>query len=789
MNKSQFFVFATLLLTCLSIKASIVEETEAAHIAQQFFSNKTLRFAKGYAPRFQLVKVAKDQNGNPDYYIYNRGDNAGYVIVTGDNDLLPVVAYSEVGKYISDSIPPHMQWYLDELQHEIHFLKDNPEYSRHATGYSSAVRPLLSTMWGQSEPYNKNCPTYVLNYKTYNCATGCVATAMAQIMKHHQWPKRGTGSHSYVVKTLGTAEQTLSADFGATQYNWDILDDIYSGDNNSYQSINEVARLMSHCGISIDMAYGLSSGAVSTNVAQALYTYFGYDRSARLHSRHDYSIAQWENMIRTELDNNRPVYYSGITSEGGHAFVCDGYDHEGYFHFNWGWDGRCDGYFMLTMLNPNDNELNTYPNGFNSTQQIITHIMPDQGTPFANPLTESAVCAIRISTPSVTLGRKVSVTVNHASIVGEKDWNTMSWGIIATPADINSQEIVDGVATTYDASSIKLGAFYSSYIAYYPSASLPNGKYFLRMAYLKDSTLMQLFKGTSPSDYVIEMEIKNGKAYFSKHYETSNLVMTGLTHSDAYTKQQMTVSTQVTNNSETDYFDYIYFALKSNNKEVQVSDPLLVSLPAGATKCVSTILTPTIAAGNYTLVAENNSKEVKIAEAITVNDGGGTPALAIASNVAPRSTTMPADEIRASATISNTGGVFAGYLELLIYNRNNTYLTNIPSSFVTIQPGATATVEFNGTFGGIVGDTYYMAIKNPTVSNAIVAWDATVPFVVGEAHHPCDVNGDDVVDIDDVNIVVECILNGTSVNRADVNDDGTISVDDISLVIDFLTGN
>ena len=211
----------------------------------------------------------------------------------------------------------------------------------------TAVSPLIQTTWNQDTYYNQSCPADA-NGPDGHVYTGCVATAMAQIIRYWQWPNQGFNSHSYEHSTYGA----LSVDFSTATYNYSNMPNSLSSSSSSTQK-TAVAKLMYHCGVAVDMDYGTNgSAAYSMNVPYALYNYFAYADNGTYVFKSDYSDNDWVNLIKQELNNARPVYYSG-NGNGGHAFICDGYTNSGHYHFNWGGGGYNDGYFALSALTPN----------------------------------------------------------------------------------------------------------------------------------------------------------------------------------------------------------------------------------------------------------------------------------------------------------------------------------------------------------------------------------------------------------------------------------------------------
>ena len=287
-----------------------------------------------------VAYTATSSNGSADnlLYVINRDRDNGFVVVAGDDAVAnPVLGYTDSGSFSYDKIPDNLKWWLGEYARQIEYMTTHDITSAPAPTFESNAGPLITTRWNQYEPYNNLCPIK----QNERVVTGCVATAMAQVINYYEWPKQGTGSHSYEWNG-----QTLSADFGSTTYDWNNMADIYDGTNSDAEN-DAVATLMYHCGVSVDMNYDISanggSGAFSMDVPVALVEYFGYASDVILKSRDYYSYNEWLSMLKAEIDARRPIYYSAQSTSGGHAFVLDGYNTDGYFHVNWGWaDCRTD---------------------------------------------------------------------------------------------------------------------------------------------------------------------------------------------------------------------------------------------------------------------------------------------------------------------------------------------------------------------------------------------------------------------------------------------------------------
>ena len=397
-KKIQMLIVASLMAT--SIHAAQVTASQALTIAQQFVNQGTARFQSARNSTLKLAHEARSVAGKPDYYVFNRGEHGGFVVISGDDRVQPVWGYCDKGSFDYGKMPDNVKWWFGEYQRQMQYLRDNPDVEPRAqVTLSSGIGPLMTTQWDQTRPFNDLCPEAPAASDKYliyggRACTGCAAAAMSQIMKYHQWPDRGTGTFSYECplkyKDPETGEVitdniTLSADLSQSRYQWSMMKDQYlykdmnnhgyfdedmhicimvideNGDtvpdlDNVYG--NTVAKLMSDVGITVKMQYGSSeigSGAFISNVYKAFRDCFDY--SVNYYER-DSWFGNWDDLIRSELDAGRPLYYAGHGS-GSHAFVIDGYDTDGRFHINWGWGGDYNGYFESLALNPGNHSYNT----------------------------------------------------------------------------------------------------------------------------------------------------------------------------------------------------------------------------------------------------------------------------------------------------------------------------------------------------------------------------------------------------------------------------------------------
>ena len=344
-------------------QANPVSVSQAKYVGQQFVQanfDVTRQSAE-----LTLVYTGSTMRGEACYYIFNVG-NEGFVIVSADDDFRPVIGYSEESSFDSDNIAPAFNYYLNMVaesrsgQHNVADPTVAAEWqsvtkSGRLVSFNGgrAVPYMCQTKWNQSPaPYNSMCPADSNSpYSGYHAYVGCVATAMSQIMKYWNYPTQGQGSHSYNHHKYGL----ISANFGSTTYDWANMLDHYTSSNYNTAQGNAVATLCYHCGVAVNMDYGgdveEGSGASSMTVPGAISQYFRYSNSAQYVQAYS-NLLNWKNKLKESFDMGWPVFYSGSEPGAGygHAFICDGYNDNDYFHFNWGWGGSDDGMFLVDAI-------------------------------------------------------------------------------------------------------------------------------------------------------------------------------------------------------------------------------------------------------------------------------------------------------------------------------------------------------------------------------------------------------------------------------------------------------
>lgn len=342
----RFLVLFSLTLLFAGVQARVVNVEKAA-------------LAAGADARLTYTASA---NGKPAFYVFNKESDSGFVIVAADDVVGDniVLGYSDNGPFDYESSPDNFKWLLSEYQAQIESLRSSGrrvESKKTPDRAEVTIAPLLGdNKWGQSFPYNWKCP----QLNGHNCVTGCVATSMSQIMYYYKWPLVGTGSNEYT--WIGSK---LSADFSEAPFRWYEMLPYYVSNGLTEDMVLAVSDLLYKCGISVNMSYGLGESSASDAwIPGALKNYFGYS-SARMINRSDYSEEDWISLLKGNLQKKMPVIYSGESDGGGHAFVCDGYNSSDYFHFNFGWKGLNDGYYLVSVAGD-----------YNKRQQMVCDIIP-----------------------------------------------------------------------------------------------------------------------------------------------------------------------------------------------------------------------------------------------------------------------------------------------------------------------------------------------------------------------------------------------------------------------------
>lgn len=534
-----------LCLHSLSIEARTVQEASA--IASSFIQlrsesvpAKRIRQASHATTVSVPVELAYTQlqtdSITPAVYVFN-SENQGFVLVSAEDHARAILGYSDEGYFDENDIPDNMlfwlQMYADEMAQEI----TNHQAMRLVAAQHNSTRlealkrkqsadtyptisPILgNTVWGQDTPFNNYCPSY----NGQRTVTGCVATALSQIMYVHKHPTKGKGSHSY---TTTTKQLSVSANFGNTTYDWANMIPNYKNSYTTTQA-NAVATLMYHVGVAADMDYTVEGSGTASNVAlTAITEYFDYDKAINILPKDYMKEENILQTIATDLQTGRPIYLSGATiNQEGHAFVCDGMRSDGYLHINWGWNGTANGYFTLSALDPEHQGTGGSTSDLAFTERVVayTNIKPNAGGDALPLVTIDQL--VRTSADEISKNKEVSFSLERFTSSGL----TTAAGMVTYFIYDSNGELISQIPI--GTIELPVGYYYSDPIRV--SESLPNslatGDYELAIRYIDDAGIDHPILVKESGEVRIPFTVTNTQFIFSENsvdYSIKNLQVT-----------------------------------------------------------------------------------------------------------------------------------------------------------------------------------------------------------------------------------------------------------------------
>lgn len=709
--------------------AQTVSRNEAAATAQQFLQSKGVTIA---APSATLPKAvaARPTDTEPAFYVYNNGQDGGFVIVSADSRTHAVLGYSTSGHFDYTAAPAQVRGLLDDYAEQIAWARENVQTTDETAQNRAAARsakltpaaPLLGTIaWDQTWPYNLMTPCYV---GTTHSATGCVATAMAQIMYYHRWPEQGKGQKTYKPETLNTE---VAVDFSQSRYDWDAMTPTYDAQA-SEASQQAVALLMRDCGVAVDMAYGEQSGSNIEKWMQPLSENFSYDTHAGYLSRNYYTQDDWDAIIRSEIDARRPVFSTGFTySSGGHAYVFDGYDEDGLLHVNWGWSGMSNGYFRTSALTPPTQGTGGSSGGFNYKQGIIVGIQKPsddaedwlqmvsaertKATPTTGSQTETAT--LRLGGRITNYGWK-SAACDFGFAICNADGEQLQTIVVKE----NTQMDVNGYFVSLRATDIDLSALSEGDYRVCPVVRTTGGKRWFRIrdySYARPNMLRLSVtaEGWSFAD-MADYDLK------ADHVATTKI----------YRNTTARVTARVRNEGELTYSGPLRITLynAADGSVAAQGDDFKYDVAGADSTDVALTGSFSVAAGSYTLaLTDENSQPIHDPVGVEVlPETGETASITMLDQLACNADgTLAQDSLALTAHLSVTAGVFANDLTVYIYDASETTVKgSFDPQFVFAEAGETPTVHFTGTFeNGQPGQTYKAVLLNLTASTYIYPRD------------------------------------------------------------------
>lgn len=733
----------TLFLFVFSVFSKQRSQDEAIKLVESFLQKQpSVAFRAPMALNsLNLIYTGKSENNKtvntPVFYVYNVGDNNGFVIISGDDRAKTILGYSDNGSFDYKTAPDNFKSWLNFYKHELEILSVTPEsasahqisdesiIAQKSKSSTNAVAPLLGNIkYNQDSPYNDLCPL-LPPANTVRAATGCVATAMSQVMKYHQWPVTGVGSNSYTTETLHIP---LSQDFSTTNYDWANMLDTYNASSTQAQK-NAVATLIYHCGVAADMDYNAESGTSDYGMAKALINNFSYDPDLQLVFRNYYTRAEWVTILKTELDATRPILYGGSSSSGGHQFVCDGYDANEMFHFNWGWGGSSNGYFEITALAPGTVGIGGgNGSGYNSNQSILIGVQKSDGISAPThvlhtnkPFTTSvASTGSRTGTFDVTIYQFFNIGVN--AFAGEVGFALYSGSTLVKV--INQENMSLG---------IKDGFSNTSFSDISIPSEVTDGTYKMYMVYKATAeTNWHIVRGLIGTANYVNTTVTSTDVQFAAPTATlPNLTMNSLSKTgNLYQNKTGKFNINITNTGG-EYNSKLVVNLTSTSP---ASAPSYVFTAKASTTATQDVITNaaniaanetvnlnysgkiTVAPGDYTLSVlydsdndPSTANNVVLGTPVVVTvlaEPTASPVLSLTQTISfPNNMSVPKTNATLTAHINNSVGYFDNKLIAFIYpSGGGSSLTSLGYQAAIIDAGETITVTFSGNINLAAGD-------------------------------------------------------------------------------------
>lgn len=711
MKKTMTLALLAFCLTAIGHAAPISKQ-QALNSAKVFLQQKGKNVAISnmrMAFRTPLKKGAEEAA----YFVFNAEGGNGFVVVSGDDRTVPILGYADRGSFDAENMPANMKAWLEGYEMQIRELGNTSSTAsakapkKGVEASKKSIPPLLTCTWNQDDPYNLKCPMFFTGSR---CVTGCVATAMAQVMYYHRANSVNATQatiEGYQSSTYNVEVATIEA---GTSLDWNNMLDNYTGNESDIQK-NAVAVLLAACGASVSMDYAddINGGSSASNslIPNALKTYFGYQAEMKYCSRSRYTIDAWDNLIFDELANNRPVIYDGQSTGGGHAFVVDGYDGDGLYHVNWGWGGMCDGYFVLSVLNPNNTSgigASSTSDGYSMSQGAVIGVQPQKSEePVEEEIQTLTASSMSVNGNTITASysnRTISdhtvccgfgVVDDNGNVVLVKDWGY-------DPYDLRQNRLLPDVPFDIAASD-------------FSNAGLTYGNYQLvPICLMDDETEWKLCDMLSP-EYVEAQYAEDGTVTLIMHATEINLVATDFQFPSAHLSGATeTVNLTLKNNGD-EFNGNVYF-FANGTQEGKTG----VALRAGKSTTLTFSFVPS-SAGTYNVSVSLNSDGSNPigSSSIEIGEGSTEQNLTVSSfvveNANPSNNKIVyGTTLKGTAVIqNNASSVYAGDVFVALLANDSEYgnfsavqSTTIP---VVIPAGSSSNIDLS--FSGLSFDKYY----------------------------------------------------------------------------------
>ncbi len=620
----------------------------------------------------------------PAYYAVNNA--SGFVLVGTEQHFPAILGYTDDGTpFCYDSLPDNLKYWLACYEQQAEEMKADNQLQPHKTPAATEsvvyVGPLITATWNQNSPYNNLAPVY---QGTSHAATGCVATAAAQIMYYWKYPERGTGQHSYTwTNSFDNTKNTLSVDFSSAVYDWAKMKDNIT--NASAQETKDaVATLMYHVGVSCDMNYASdrtsSSGAVPTNMATALKNYFGYDANLQNRVyRSNYSSDDFEQLLRDEIDAGRPVFYSGwgdVNEETGkrpgHSFICDGYSSDGLFHINWGWGGSANGYFISSLMNYSNPGNGATTGIYYANQEIMAGVQPPMQYHILRM--DSLTCSVA----STTRNGKFSVLFHNLKNL---EWGSFSGtlGVALYDEEGNNRLAILSSSSQNIAAKGTVNKTFSNLTI---PASYSEGYYQLVAVYKDTDGVWRPVSAKGDNFRMVQLTASSVE-FYSDNTEPVLTLESQITfdNNDAVSHQGAVLSYRIRNTGGTFRGDVQAFIYKGKLARGEFGNMISRKIKRNSTEDFAVVDNLSNDPGTYNIILKYRLSEsdnwtdftpseyAKVS--ITLLDDQ-LPSLQMADPVAfPNPTGVPYKNATLLFNIANTGGPFNGTIAAFLYENGN----------------------------------------------------------------------------------------------------------------------
>lgn len=497
-----------MVLLASTASAKQISSREAEKIASEFYSARNLSTDS----KVKILKLNHEtaESDHQGFYVFSTGNDKGFVLVSGDDDFGPIIGYADSCSFDASRIPPQLEKLLNDYEINARSQRESSFGKRNTLG-GVAVEPLIKTKWGQDAPYNYYCRSD--KWSTDYWATGCVATAMAQVMKYYEYPAGGKGKPLYTENAYDLSQYT---------YDWENMRETYIPEQYTVQEAEAVGRLMRDCGEAVRTYYGSSSSSsYGFFTTPAMYRNFNYSSDITRLMRSSYSDQQWIDIIRENLKLGEPIIYSA-SGNGGHSFICDGIDTDDFLHINWGWAGYCDGYYDMQAFIP----AGTPNNGYSYEHEMIVNIRPGDpetdNTQYRNRLYLYDMKVINYFDPTgAIIPDNNPMTFGLIFTVENTLWGSLRYtGWRGSLYDSNKQLLIKEFNISGKQNYLDINKYYTDCSAGVDFTGVEDGDYFISLYYvLWEDTVNNVLVYGDPQEFdfgcdpYIAVSIKDGVLY------------------------------------------------------------------------------------------------------------------------------------------------------------------------------------------------------------------------------------------------------------------------------------